>query len=252
MKQPVRCLSRKTLSKRIKDESDTMIQSIREQLADVSYVCTTADIWSSYRRSFLGVTVHWINPQTFTRKSAAIACRRFEGTHNYTSIARHLTEIHDQYGLNSQKIICTITDNASNFKKAFAEFGIEFETTDDESETYDYTDDEKNVEFANINEFVETNEEEEVYYLPKRNSCISHTLSLLCTADIEKLKKSNRVYGKMHKSVLQKCNNIWNKTNRSSTQTSEKYKVDCWKSSKNSMYYQMEFFPRQCRGSTFY
>lgn len=197
---------------------------IRKELADVPYVCTTADIWSSFRRSFLGVTVHWVDPQTFTRKSAAIACKRFKGTHNYLSIAQHLTEIHEKYGLSMDKIMCTVTDNGSNFKKALKEFHVDIEASEDEDDNEDeYTEDEKTVQFADINEFSNPHEDEQ-YYLPKRFSCASHTLSLLGTTDVNKIIKSNRVYRKIHSSVFKKCSALWNKTNRSANKASEAYK----------------------------
>lgn len=185
------CLSRKTLATRIKDEMKDMVEDIKKQLADVSYLCTTADIWSSFRRSFLGVTVHWIDKHTFTRKSAAIACRRFEGTHNYLVIAKLLTDIHEKYGLTSDKIMCTITDNESNFKKAFKEFNIELEEDEVQDEDdEDYTEEEKTVEFVDMSDdFVHSNEDK-VYYLPKRYSCASHTLSLLATTDVNNCRQS--------------------------------------------------------------
>ena len=49
----------------------------------VSHVSTTADIWSSRQRSFLGVTCHWIDTDHLVRRSAALALRRFKGKHNY-------------------------------------------------------------------------------------------------------------------------------------------------------------------------
>ncbi|KYN04952.1 hypothetical protein ALC62_04168 [Cyphomyrmex costatus] len=36
-----------------------MLQHLTEILEETKYVCTTADIWSSSKRSFLGITVHW-------------------------------------------------------------------------------------------------------------------------------------------------------------------------------------------------
>lgn len=44
--------------------------------------------------------------------------------HSYNKIAEKLEEIHMEYGLSKRKIIATVTDNGSNFVKAFKEFGI--------------------------------------------------------------------------------------------------------------------------------
>lgn len=57
-------------------------------------------------------------------KSAAIACRRFPGSHSFERIAELLNDVHLSFGLDSKKIVATVTDNGSNFIKAFKEFGI--------------------------------------------------------------------------------------------------------------------------------
>lgn len=57
------------------------------------------------------------------RKSCAIACRRFEGDHTYDRVAKMIIDIHSSFEVND-KVVATVTDNASNFAKAFREFGI--------------------------------------------------------------------------------------------------------------------------------
>lgn len=67
-----------------------------------------------------------IEKTTLEQKSAAIACRRFPGSHTFDRIATEVENIHDEFGLNAEKVIASVTDNASNFVKAFREFGVEY------------------------------------------------------------------------------------------------------------------------------
>ena len=71
--------SRRSLSREIRNMFLTNIVEIQNNLKEAKFVCTTADVWSGRRRSFLGVTAHWIEENTFKRKSVALACRRFAG-----------------------------------------------------------------------------------------------------------------------------------------------------------------------------
>ena len=48
---------------------------------------------------------------------------RFQGAHTYSKIAEHLDEIQQDFAITYEQIVATITDNASNFVKAFKEFG---------------------------------------------------------------------------------------------------------------------------------
>jgi len=64
---------RQTLSVRIDTKYANMLSDLKAQLADVRYVCTSADIWSSHNKSYMGVTAHWIG-EAFVRKSATLAC----------------------------------------------------------------------------------------------------------------------------------------------------------------------------------
>jgi len=86
----------------------------KEQL----YVATTTDCWTAYGKSYIGVTVHWVDSATLERKSAYMALRRMTGSHTYDVIATMLDDIHSEYGIR-RKIVRTTTDNGSNFVKAF-------------------------------------------------------------------------------------------------------------------------------------
>lgn len=101
--QPKRnVLSRPTLTLLLNERFIEMKNKIREQLTTIQYVGTTADVWSASRRSFLGMTVHWLDPITLNRKSAAISCFRLKGTHDYLALARRINEIHCSYNIQNK------------------------------------------------------------------------------------------------------------------------------------------------------
>lgn len=112
---------RKTLSVRLQDKSVSMMSDLRNRLSEEIAVCTTADVWSCMKRSYLGVTAHWVAAD-LTRQSAALACRRLKGSHTYDVIADALISIHTQYGLDHRSITFTVSDNGANMVKAFSEY----------------------------------------------------------------------------------------------------------------------------------
>lgn len=69
--QPNRTIiSRPTLTRRIEDSATVVRGKLIDLLKEQSHVATTADCWSSHGKSFLGMTVHWIDSRTCERKSA--------------------------------------------------------------------------------------------------------------------------------------------------------------------------------------
>lgn len=74
----IKCPSRKQVSRSVDKIFDELQKNIMKDIKDHKYFCTTADIWSHARKSYLGVTLHFIDNK-FKRKSSAIACERFKG-----------------------------------------------------------------------------------------------------------------------------------------------------------------------------
>ena len=74
-----RSIHYRTLLKNITEEFDEKMKLIRDETSKVKYICSTADVWSNRKRSFMGMTCHLIDPETLTRKSFPIACDRFKG-----------------------------------------------------------------------------------------------------------------------------------------------------------------------------
>ena len=67
------------------------------------------------------MTVHWLNPRTMERMSGGLACRRIKGKHTYDVIAGSIESILTEFEIQN-KTSCIVTDNATNFAKAFRYF----------------------------------------------------------------------------------------------------------------------------------
>lgn len=92
-------------------------------LCGLDYVCLTADIWGTRHASYFGITCHYLDCNTCERKSLALNCSHFHNPHTNENIAEEMQMLYSKYGLEPRKIVATVTDNASNFVKAFREFG---------------------------------------------------------------------------------------------------------------------------------
>lgn len=197
----VTVMHRTTAVKRINALVAEHITQVRNDLSLAAYVCTTADVWSTKQRSFFGVTAHWIN-DTYERCSVALACRRFNGSHTYDKVSEMLEDIHSQFNLDLDKLVATVSDNGSNFVKAFKEFG----PTSSEEETVDgLVDEEFELLISNSNT------------LPKHVRCASHTLNLIATVDVKNAIQKNTSLRTRNTNALAKCNALWKMAGRPKT-----------------------------------
>ena len=112
---------RKELTQHLDKAYDGMEKKVKEALESIDAASTTADVWTAHNRSYFGMTVHWINPFSLSCCKAAICSTRIVGRRTYDVLAAKIEHIHRVYGL-SGKVTATVTDNASNFVKAFSTF----------------------------------------------------------------------------------------------------------------------------------
>ncbi|XP_043929646.1 tubulin polyglutamylase TTLL4 [Protopterus annectens] len=114
-------MSSKTLVERVEKQFSDVKDNLMETLANVSTICTMADIWTHQNCSFFGITTYWINCDTLQQKSKALSCCRIQEKHTYNLIVSTLVSIHIKYKID-QKVCATFTDNSSNFVKTFTVF----------------------------------------------------------------------------------------------------------------------------------
>ncbi|KAL7741796.1 hypothetical protein ACLKA6_012024 [Drosophila palustris] len=193
---------RKKLTKMLDDKFEFHKLHLIEKVKCATYVCTTADIWSAKRRSFFGYTCHGIDHK-FERHSVALACTRMPGSLTADKIAEVMRNINNTFMLTGDKIVCTITDNGSNFVKAFKDFGVKV----------NYNVGEEDEDSDSEDELLQS-VEPPIIRLPKHYRCASHTLNLLATTDYINIIKSDLKIHELHMRVLTRCSALWNKCNR--------------------------------------
>ncbi|KAK6329216.1 hypothetical protein J4Q44_G00011940 [Coregonus suidteri] len=98
-------LSRPTLCSRIDVASTEMKKKVTESIRGVDHIAaTTTDCWSARRQSFLGVTDHWIDPDSLNRCCAALACKRLRGSHTFDVLAGALNDIHSEFEIRAETV----------------------------------------------------------------------------------------------------------------------------------------------------
>ncbi len=238
-------MTRVTLLSKLREQLQEMKRLLKPLLACQKHVCVTSDAWSTTGQGYLGATAHWINSESLSRESAALACSRLRGSHTYDVIAKALCTVFSEYDLSSSngKLVCCITDNGANFLKAFRELGLKYGNiasspnvandrpmardmlTVTENNDNDNSDDEEIVlqdeddydEFSSIQQITESlsNETDREFELPPHHPCSSHTLSLVAVSDSQKALKDNATFKKLHNAAMGKCSALWNSSSRS-------------------------------------
>jgi len=214
----------KTLKTRLNSAANEMVDNITKTLSNIEYISETADCWTQGKKSYLGITAHWINTTTLVREGASLACTVIKGRHTFDLIAKEIYNINIKYKIQN-KVTSTTTDNGSNFVKAFRVFGIdknyeenlfdEDQNMDEEIELIDLTGVIENTEGGAENEFA--NE----VSLSAHRRCVSHTLNLVATNDVEKWFNENERKAdvlqlkKLYRKLFAKLTKLWSKQNQS-------------------------------------
>ena len=171
---PSRYYTVKTFEKKHESSKAT----VKSAMTSAEFVATTADCWSAHRRSYLGVTVHWLCYDNFEGKSAALACRRLTGSHTYDLLADQFQDVYCEYGIRS-KVIKTTTDSGSNFIKVFSVFAP--------------PEDDLDVCAIDDSDILSTDLNSQ---LPPHYKCAAHFLNLICTTDAA-IAEQNHQYKKV-------------------------------------------------------
>ncbi len=205
-----------TFKTRMKEKFEAMLSRVQTELEEANHVCATADIWSDARRSFFGMTAHTLQvvDGSVRRKSYALACKRIKGTHSYDIVAQALMDIMESYNI-QYKVSGIVTDNGSNFCKAFKIFSQESTAAEDVN-PLPQEEEEEELQFTDLSSILDDCSEANDLLLPPHFRCAAHTLSLVATKDSEAaLRPATSEYTKIFRSTFAKLQAVWNLYNRS-------------------------------------
>ncbi|KAF2365032.1 Zinc finger BED-type [Trinorchestia longiramus] len=215
---------------RILKTYEELKESLISKLEQVEWVGTTADCWSANKIRYLGMTVHWLDPNTRDRKMAVLACKRIMGSHSNDVLAQVMDNIHRQFGI-EDKVTITTTDNAANFKEAFVQFVSDLDDHQEEDARVPQPEAERpdpadaqleeliadppeddgslDLEFIAFDD-MEKGSEGGYIKLPRQRRCAAHTLNLVASSDIDE-KLMPEAFMKAYRSAIAKAQALWNK-----------------------------------------
>lgn len=118
--------SRRTIDTLLDSKYDYVSGLVKSQLAKVSFVCLTTDIWTETHRtkSFLGITAHFISDSfiepTTDLQLQNVTIGAFELTERHTGehLATVLSSKCTQWNIEQDKVITVVTDGGGNMVKA--------------------------------------------------------------------------------------------------------------------------------------
>lgn len=104
-----------------------MRENFKECFKNVEYCCATSDIWSRSNKSFIAVSVHYFESDTFELQTKFIACEPFPGHHTHDRVAKKIHGIFDRFDILNRVYFVT-TDGAGEYTAAFKYFGDNYRT----------------------------------------------------------------------------------------------------------------------------
>lgn len=215
---------------------ERMSQQLRDQMIDefkeVEYFSATSDMWSRQNKSFIAVTVHFID-KNYQIQSRFIACELFQGNHTHDRVAEKVARIFQRFQI-SEKVFFITTDGAGEYVAAIKYFGNNSKSLqaiandpNDWPDDYDdlppdhkenleheqsESDDEEYIQVPSCPSLGETFTVHDVseLKLPNTNriACSSHLFNHLAKDDSLKA-RTDRAYATIYDQVFDKLEAIW-------------------------------------------
>ena len=109
--------SRRTIMSRLPETYQSVKRKLKGQLNNTTHIALTTNIWTSLQtKSYCCITAHYIT-DTWELKSAVLEIFDFSNEHIADNIASEILRVTTEWNIEG-KIVCVMTDNASNIVAA--------------------------------------------------------------------------------------------------------------------------------------
>lgn len=108
----------KFIKKHLVMNYEVISDQVKRRIAEAPNICLTMDVWTETmsERSFLGVTVHFLEGTNFV--SFEISTKALSSRHTADNLKEEISEILTKWGVEEAKISSIITDNGANIVAA--------------------------------------------------------------------------------------------------------------------------------------
>ena len=129
---------------------------------------------------------------------------------SWVILAAKIESVHESFGF-SGKVGSTVTDNRTNFVKAFTTYALPALDVPESSDTEDNIELEE-VTFVDVAELMVSDQVDAQddstqidYELPPYQRCAAHTLNLVASTDVDKFLSSSPASRSLYRSAFSKC-----------------------------------------------
>lgn len=110
--------SRRTITRMLDNKYEVIGNAFKKVLSSSAYITLTTDAWTDTMnsKSYLGVTVHFINDNEIM--SGMLDVYPLPERHTAGYLAEMLMEVQNKWNITNSKVVCVVSDGAPNIVKA--------------------------------------------------------------------------------------------------------------------------------------
>lgn len=208
----LKLMSIDVIESRISDTFREKMSLLTQTLSKIDHVSTTTNVISIETKRFLGITVHWIDSDSFVRASHALCFKQFSPPHSTKRLDALVSTINRQFGI-QDKIVGSAPSDRTDFMSSFRAIGIDFEENASDLMNDDGVDEDVAECDENTDSIDSEHKDTDAFMLPGQYRCASQLLQSILTTDANQALKMPS-YATIFRSSMRKLNQLFRLSKR--------------------------------------